>query len=450
MSSADLLALQRDSLSESNRGLFDSIQALKAKQEAEAVAAQAAAEVTRKAQEVAAAIANERNGLQDEYNRLTMSSADLLALQRDSLSESNRGLFDSIQALKAKQEAEAVAAQAAAEVTRKAQEVAAAIANERNGLQDEYNRLTMSSTELLALQRDSLSESNRGLFDSIQAIKAKQEAEVKLKSTRETAYSALQRSINAEKSRIDVIRSAAQESVNSITGIFSLLRDQSEQLYGSVESTRTMQASAGNAFIDKALANFKTSGYLPDQAQLAEAIASARLGISSSQYESKFEADKAALTLAGKLSQLREIAAPQLSVAELALKTANDQLTALDAQITFAQKQLDAVNGVNLSVLSVEAAMQGLTAALQSQSSTVESTPATVVGFDAGISYVPPTSSVAAAGADNSVRLERLVEGLTVEVKRLQDLLSTSNQNTRRTADAVNGNQDLPTLVKVV
>lgn len=51
------------------------------------------------------------------------------------------------------------------------------IANERNRLQDEYDNLTMTSTQLLDKQRNALDASNRALFDQVEAIKA-QKAEV--------------------------------------------------------------------------------------------------------------------------------------------------------------------------------------------------------------------------------------------------------------------------------
>jgi hypothetical protein len=92
----------------------------------------------------------ERKSLQDEYNQLTMTETELMALKRASLDESNQTLFDNIQLEKEKQ----------------------AIANEAKGLQDELNQLTMTSAELSALKRASLNEENRALYDSVQAAKA--------------------------------------------------------------------------------------------------------------------------------------------------------------------------------------------------------------------------------------------------------------------------------------
>ncbi len=54
-----------------------------------------------------------------------------------------------------------------------------------------------------------------------------------------------------------------------------------------------------------------------------------------------------------------------------------------------------------------------------------------------------------AQGAGNA-RLETLVEGLTAEVQRLQTIVNDGNRHQRRTADAVNGNPEMPMLVETV
>ena len=135
MTSAQLLAKQRDALDESNRALFDQVQA-----------------ATK-----AAAVLDERKGLQEQLDELTMTSAQLLARQRDALDESNRALFDQVQA-----------------ATR-----AAAVLDERKALQQQLDELTMTSAQLLAKQRDALDESNRALFDQVQATKAHADATTK-------------------------------------------------------------------------------------------------------------------------------------------------------------------------------------------------------------------------------------------------------------------------------
>ncbi len=88
-------------------------------------------------------------------------------------------------------------------------------------------------------------------------------------------------------------------------------------------------------------------------------------------------------------------------------------------------------------------------------------------GFASGINYVPHDMTARihegeavvpkvynpfnpnAQGAGNA-RLEALVEGLTKEVQRLQGLVNDGNTSQRRTADAVNGNPEMPMLVETV
>lgn len=84
--------------------------------------------------------------------------------------------------------------------------------------------------------------------------------------------------------------------------------------------------------------------------------------------------------------------------------------------------------------------------------------------FRVGTNYVPkdmpaylhegeaivPKAYNPAAGGNNNARLEALVEGLTKEVQRLQSVVNDGNREQRRTANAVNGNPDMPMLVQTV
>ncbi len=65
------------------------------------------------------------------------------------------------------------------------------IASERKSLQDQYDALTMTSTQLLAKQRDAIDESNRALFDQVQvATVAKASTDALAKSTADAAAAA--------------------------------------------------------------------------------------------------------------------------------------------------------------------------------------------------------------------------------------------------------------------
>lgn len=178
MSSAQLLAKQRDALDESNRALFDQVQA-----------------ATK-----AAAVLDERKQMQEQLDELTMTSVELLVRQRDALDESNRALFDQVQAAKK----------------------AASVATERKGLQQQLDEMTMTASQLLARQRDALDESNRALFDQVQAAKAHKDATQKasdairaaqesaaasMKSFGDSVVAAMDRATNSAKSMRDFANS---------------------------------------------------------------------------------------------------------------------------------------------------------------------------------------------------------------------------------------------------
>ncbi|MDU7587602.1 MAG: hypothetical protein E7K47_09410, partial [Acidovorax sp.] len=164
------------------------------------------------------------------------------------------------------------------------------------------------------------------------------------------AYADLQRSVDAR-------RAIVRETIDSTRAVFTTLRDNVRALYGEVGSTSLMQSAQGRAFIDQALAAAKTTGYLPDGDRLAEAINAVRAGMDGAAYASQFDADRDRLILAGKLNDLKAISGDQLTEAE-------KQLRALDGILDSARAQIDALKGIDTSVKSVEAAIKALEQAL--------------------------------------------------------------------------------------
>lgn len=228
----------------------------------------------------------------------------------------------------------------------------------------------------------------------IEIYKAEDAAQalVKAQEARETAYSRLRDAatleserINAQIENIDAQRTAtnlqrdiANESLSLITGVFELVRGQAQDLYGQVESTAKLQAAQGFAFIDQALANAKSTGYLPEQAPLQEAITAARGGLDSQSYSTQFEKDRDALVLAGKLSQLEAISGKQKTLAEQQVEAMDNQLAALDAQtktlndqlraqdkvLEYWRRQIDIANGTFDATLTVAQAVDRVALAL--------------------------------------------------------------------------------------
>lgn len=166
----------------------------------------------------------------------------------------------------------------------------------------------------------------------------------------DAAYSALQRSI-------DVQRSVAQEVINDTRAVFETLRSNVRSLYGEVGGTAAMQAAQGRAFIGQALSAAQATGYLPDGQKLQEAIGAVRSEMQSKVYASQAEADYERLVLAGELKDLQDLSGDQLTEAE-------KQLKALDDILDNARAQVDALKGINTSVMSVEDAIANLANAL--------------------------------------------------------------------------------------
>ena len=166
----------------------------------------------------------------------------------------------------------------------------------------------------------------------------------------DAAMAALEKAVAAQ-------RKILEDSIKNIRAVFEAVRDGAKALYGEVDSTRNGAAAAGKSFISRALADALATGKLPDADALKEALADARSGIGATQYATQFEADKARLVLAGELSQLQTISGEQLTEAE-------KQLQALDDILANAKLQLDELRGINIGVLSVEAALAAFTAAM--------------------------------------------------------------------------------------
>lgn len=211
MTNEQRLQAQRFAIDQSNVALYDQIVALKDKNKADAESAA-----------LAKSIADQRKSLQDEYNNLTMTEAQLLDLRRSTYDAANRDLFDAIQAEKATH-AKALEDQKAyndsvVELQRQAQ----AIASERASLQDEYNQLTMTEIQLMELKRSTLNESNRDLFDLIQAEKLRR---TELAKAEESAKNSQSEWVQAMKDAYDTQKGILSDIVSEFGSLLKSLKD---------------------------------------------------------------------------------------------------------------------------------------------------------------------------------------------------------------------------------
>lgn len=197
------------------------------------------------------------------------------------------------------------------------------------------------NAEILGLGDDAAAATAALLGASGAFASVTQSAEEARAEAQASALNSLQRAVEAEKRLLDARIDAASTAVSELSGLFGLLHDNVRSLYGEVDSTAAMMAAQGNAFIAQALSAARSTGYLPEQAQLNDAISAARGGIGATQYATQFEADRARLVLAGQLSELEGMAGEQLGTAERTLKELQAQSDQLDATLQYWRDQIE-------------------------------------------------------------------------------------------------------------
>ncbi|MDN4015897.1 hypothetical protein [Zwartia panacis] len=190
-------------------------------------------------------------------------------------------------------------------------------------------------------------------------------------------FDALNKNLEQQKKAAEAIKQVASESISAIQGVFDLLGGKIKDILQIAGLGQT--PAQGAAFITQALEAAKSTGYLPDQNALSDAIDAAMSGLSADNYESAFEMRKANLKVATDLQALQVIGAEQMSFAQQQLVIAENQLATLeaqtaqaqaqydaevertrsyyDSQLQYAQLQINELRGVNASVISVAQAM---------------------------------------------------------------------------------------------
>ncbi|ATQ78618.1 hypothetical protein CR152_31945 [Massilia violaceinigra] len=378
-----------------------------------------------------AAVFEERAGLQEEYDATTMTSAQLLAKQRDALDESNRALFDSVVAAQAAKDAneataasmrsyaeqiatleqasmtleqrraaeiagldatvaplarqlhamqdQATAAKEAAAVLDSAAVSARAIVTERAGLEREMMQLQGDTAGLRKLELDALNPANKALKEAIFAIQDKNAADA---LAAKSAADALKLAQDAAKEQQDI----ADDARRAAEQIQSAYRAITESIFDEVARVRGMLNENTPASIADAQAAFSIK------------TAQARAG------------DQEAAKLL-----------PQLSKSLLDLSEAN-ALTAMDRDRVRAQTM-----GSLIDTGNILSRMFGLEPSVFAAGAAA-STPAPAVP---GQPYV---QNVAVQGGDTR-GLEVVVERLTAQVAAQQTVLNRIASNTQRSAD---------------
>lgn len=241
--------------------------------------------------------------------------------------------------------------------------------DEQKELQDQLDELTMSSTQLLAKQRDALYESNRALFDQVQALKAVKDSASTLLGGVDNAFAALQKVVAREKT-------AVQASVTAQTAAVAKLQTLSQALRSTLDSLKSPDQKAAErvsaqAQIRAALAIAKAGGALPTADSLKAAL-SAVTQDAADQFSSSTDYLRDLYQTQNDLSQLADITDNSLSVEQQSLDALQAQLTRLDDMVAQGQEQIDVLKGQSVATLTLAQAMAGLkTAILGAQSNPI-------------------------------------------------------------------------------
>ena len=256
-----------------------------------------------------------------------------------------------------------------------------------------------------------------------------------LAATSDSAYAALERSIQAQRTAVQAAEAAAQESVTSLSSIFDLLQSSTKELYATVEANQAQAASTANQFIAQALSTAQKTGYLPDETVLSDAISAARTGLDSSNFTTAIDQQRATLVLAGQLQSLQDITGVQKSFAEQQLDAATAQVENLDAILKASKDQLDALRGIDTSVLTVAAALSLFTSAIVAEGGTGMTPAEALAGIltNAGATVSATTVQAALLPIQGEQASAQLFTEFVTGMAKLQTAMEQAVLNTSQT-----------------
>ena len=228
-------------------------------------------------------------------------------------------------------------------------------------LASSFAQVTMTADDATAAAQREADAKERAAKEA--QARAEQEAQARRDAT-DAAWAVVEKAIDAAREAAQVEADLAQERVTAAKALIDLTRDAVRDLRAEVESTSAMSVAAANAFIDNALATAARTGYLPESAELSQAISTARSGMATSAYRSRLDYEAAQLILANKLEAMGDIGQAQLSTDELLLEQAKAEVERLDQLHKDNQDALDAARGNLVATKDVATAVRDFRAAL--------------------------------------------------------------------------------------
>lgn len=196
-----------------------------------------------------------------------------------------------------------------------------------------------------------------------QAAQKAAEAAALLMGTVNTAYAALQRSIAAQQREIQASASKAAGNISALTGIGNSLDAALKKLRGTSDDTvRSLRAQAVMT-LNSALVQARSGQSLAGVEGLQDALDTASQ-MDTALYGSLADFEREQGRTANLIAELEKVNGKQLSIEQRMLEKYEQQLSALDKQLAFAQSQLDALNGIDNSIMGVAAAIAAMNASV--------------------------------------------------------------------------------------
>ncbi len=178
-----------------------------------------------------------------------------------------------------------------------------------------------------------------------------------------TAYAALQRSIAAQQRDIQASVANTANNISALTGIGNSLDAALKKLRGTSDDTvRSLRAQAVMT-LNSALVTARAGGSLAGFEGLQDALDVAS-EMDTALYGSLTDFEREQGRTANLIAELEKVNGKQLTAEQKLLEKYDAQLSALDQQLAFAQSQLDALNGIDNSIMGVAAAIAAMNASV--------------------------------------------------------------------------------------
>ncbi len=178
-----------------------------------------------------------------------------------------------------------------------------------------------------------------------------------------SAYAALQRSIANQQQEIQRAASSTASAINALTGVSNSLDAALKRLRGSSDDTIRMLRAQAVMTLNSALVTARSGGSLAGFDGLQDALDTASQ-MDTALYGSLTDFEREQGRTANLIAELEKVNGKQLTAEEQMLEQYEKQMQRLDAQLAFAQSQLDALNGIDNSIMGVAAAIAAMNASV--------------------------------------------------------------------------------------